>query len=194
MSTAATAPPNSPPARSTRFVRSTKIVLNFNGEKMELDTAELTPATPVRVNGRPTRFGALSPKQQQRLKMALKAIPEPGDVEFTDPSAQVIPGGTKVSPDATSSTTRLREMTRLIFKSHENKVEMDTAAPTPDTPVRLNGRVTRFGDLPRRMQQMIHGALPALPPPPTPPLAPAPPLPPPAPPAAPLPPAPPDGR
>jgi beta-lactamase regulating signal transducer with metallopeptidase domain len=51
-----------------------KVLLNINGDKIELTGTELKPETRVTVNGKEGRFGDLTPKQQEQLSTAVSKI------------------------------------------------------------------------------------------------------------------------
>jgi autonomous glycyl radical cofactor GrcA len=53
---------------------STKIMLDINGDKIEVEGTELTPDTMVKVNGKNTRFGDLNATQQEQLKKAMPTV------------------------------------------------------------------------------------------------------------------------
>jgi hypothetical protein len=127
-------PPASPTVTST-VTTSMKILLDINGDNFELHSTNLTPDTPITVNGKEGRFGDLSPQQQQRLQMAVKQIPSP------DPSDHVMTS------------------TRYILHLGVDKIELSGTDLMPDTPVTVNDKEGRFGDLTPAQQQRLQMAV-----------------------------------
>lgn len=139
--------------QTTQAFRTMKIILDFNGDKIELDTIDVTPSTPVTVNGKRGLFGDLTPTQQQQLRQALQAVP-PIDVTTitTEAVNAAKAGGMKPGVSVTKAM-------RIILNINGDRVELDGTNLTPDIPVTVNGKSGRFGDLTPTQQQQLRQAL-----------------------------------
>ncbi len=133
---------------------TTKIVMSINGDKIELNTIELTPDTSVKVNGKAGRFGDLTPKQQEQLQEAVKSV-----------HIHVVPDKTSHNPHAGTSfasATMNGGHTKIRLNINGDTVEitgntsdLSTENLPANTLVSVNGKESRFGDLPESEQKAI---------------------------------------
>ncbi|MEO7718899.1 MAG: hypothetical protein ABIY70_22090 [Capsulimonas sp.] len=107
---------------------TSETMMDIDGDKIQFSGSDLTPNTPVTVNGVVGRFGDLTPKQQQMLRVTQH--PQGGDV----------------------STVTSRE---TMMDINGDKIQFSGSDLTPNTPVKVNGVVGRFGDLSPKQQQML---------------------------------------
>lgn len=134
----------------------TTVLLNINGDKIELHTTDLKPDTLVKVNGKEGRFGDLTPLQQKQLAEALsaadvKALQHRVDIKLEDHAggvvAKVVAGG---GP-------------RILVSVNGSPVEiiatapgdLDTANLPPDTIIKMDGKESKYKDLTPKQQQQI---------------------------------------
>ena len=109
---------------------TTQIMMDIDGDKIQFSGDDLTPNTPVTVNGVVGRFGDLTPKQQQTL------------------SAAEHPQGRDVSTFTSSETMMDIDGDKIQFSGDL----------TANTPVTVNGVMKRFGDLTPKQQQTLSAA------------------------------------
>ena len=130
----------------------TKILLNINGDKIELSTTELKPDTLVKVNGKEGRFGDLTAQQQKELSEAVSAI----HMTKTKQSVRV---DVKQGTDGKSIKILKSGKTKISLNFNGDKIELDTTDLKPDTRLKVNGKEGRFGDLTQAQQQQIKAAV-----------------------------------
>lgn len=106
------------------------------------DNQELTKDSPVTINGKQARFSDLTPMEQQQMRARLAAARE----EFR-----------KGGLDGNTSRTIVRQEIRLNLNGIE--IELATRTPAADTPVTVDGKSKRFGDLDPALQQKIRDIL-----------------------------------
>jgi autonomous glycyl radical cofactor GrcA len=152
-----------PPAKQETTVKIvTHIMLNINGDTIELNTTDLTPDTTVTVNGKQGRFGDLTPKQQEQLQQAVKkvhiATVQVGDGQH---NVKVLMrdgadgGGADFSKVMVSDGGAMK----ILLNINGDKIELNTTNLTPDTPVTVNGKQGRFGDLTPKQQEQLQQAI-----------------------------------
>jgi len=120
------------PAQDATSTRKTVVKININGTSYVLHTLDLTPDTPVTVNGEEKRFGDLTGDEQNALRDAVK-------------TAQETPNGT-----ANTHTER-----KIVLKVGGKTFELNTFDLTPDTSLKVDGATVRFGDLSAEDQQTV---------------------------------------
>lgn len=139
--------------QATQSFKTMKVILDINGDKIELGTTDVTPNTVVTVNGKPGLFGQLTPTQQQQLRQALQAVPPIDITTITTEAVNAVKAG-NMKPGVSVVKT-----TRIMLNINGDRVELDGANLTPDTPVTVNGKSGRFGDLTPTQQQQLRDAL-----------------------------------
>ena len=135
---------------STTTPQGTTFQLDLNGDKIELHSATLTPDTPVTVNGEQVLFGDLTAQQQQQLQEAVKNVPS---VDIQSLAAKAARGANS-APTAQASSSM-----KFLLDLSGDKIELHSTNLTPDTPVTVNGKEGRFGDLTPRQQKQIREAM-----------------------------------
>ena len=118
----------------------TKILLNINGDKIELSGTDLKPDTRLKVNGKEVRFGDLTAQQQKELSEAVSLIH--------------LPDGKSASNVTIVKTSQ----TKILLDINGDKIELNGTDLKPDTHLKVNGKEARFGDLTPAQQQQIKAA------------------------------------
>ena len=123
---------------------SAKILIDLNGDKIELAGTDLMPDTAIEVNGEEERFGDLNAARRQQIQQAMQAIPK------VDVNALVA----KAKRQRGLITTTATQITRILIDLNGDKIESSAAEFAPDTPIKINGKEKRFSDLtaPQQMQ------------------------------------------
>ena len=134
-----------------------RIVMDINGDKIELDTDKLAPDTVVKVNGKSTRFGDLTPTQQKQLQEKVESMPRP--VIFKAALPADFPAGLPVGVP-TAISLRLAP---AVLNVDGTKFEIEDGELTSETAVTVNGKVLRFGDMPVAQQQKLRKAFAEMP-------------------------------
>jgi beta-lactamase regulating signal transducer with metallopeptidase domain len=152
-----------PPSKQETTVKVvTKILVNINDDKIELNTTDLKPDTPVTVNGKQGRFGDLTPKQQEELQQALKKIQVPA-VPFGDGQQTMKVFVQKVDGSDSAGTSKFTivksGVTKILLNINGDKIELNTTDLKPDTLVKVNDKEGRFGDLTPQQQKELRQAL-----------------------------------
>jgi hypothetical protein len=139
--------------QTTQTFKTMKIILDINGDKIELGTTDLTPGAAVTVNGKSGLFGQLTPTQQQQLRQALQSLPPLDITTITTDAVNAAKAG-DMKPGVSIVKTWV-----LLVNINGDKVELNSTSLTPDTPVTVNGKSGRFGDLTPTQQQQLRDAL-----------------------------------
>lgn len=141
-----------PALNANSVMTNSKILFRNNGEEIALNSIDLTqrvilkPDTQVTVNGKAKRFDELTEAQQEQMQRIVKELPA------TDVSALFAKAVGQVG-SATSTTTKIR------VNTNGETLEVNTAVLTPDTPVLVNGKSQRFGDLSEEQQHRLKQAV-----------------------------------
>jgi beta-lactamase regulating signal transducer with metallopeptidase domain len=129
------------------------------GLSVDSKTPDLTPDTPITVDGQPKRFGDLSDGEQEQLSVAVAAArvraqrvsspsaPHPAAAQRTD--------GKQTVTTTTQSIWSLGIDTSMSGKSIGLKIDSKTPDLTPETPITVDGQQKRFGDLTNDEQQQL---------------------------------------
>ena len=143
---------------STPDLGTMKFLFDINGAKIELTGTALTPDTLLKVNGKEGRFGDLTPQQQKQVRhelhLAMKHIPL-GDIQGLVAKAMSDGNGSASNPAFT--------MDKFLFYINGDKVELSSADLTPTTPLKVNGKEERFGDLTPQQQQELQTTMKSVP-------------------------------
>ena len=136
-----------------------KMVLNINGDKIELNGTDLKPDTRLKVNGKEGRFGDLTPLQQKQLAEAVQKI-HTKSIVLGGGTGYIVhkgdgPDGAKFSQVIVSKDGG----TNILLNINGDKIELNTTDLKPDTRVKLNGKEGRFGDLTPTQQKQLQEAI-----------------------------------
>jgi len=151
-----------PPVKKETTVKiMTNILMNINGDKIELTTTDLKPDTLVKVNGKEGRFGDLTLTQQKQLRDAVDnlhvlAIPT-GDGQH-NVKVKVIKGD---SPDGEkfSKVIFSKSDMKMVLNINGDKIELNGTDLKPETRLKVNGKEGRFGDLTPLQQKQLAEAV-----------------------------------
>ena len=123
-----------------------KLLFYINGDKVELNSTDLTPTTLLKVNGKEGRFGDLTPQQQQELQTTMKSVPQVDIPSLIAKAMSDGNGGPSVHVFIAKS---------FAFDINGDRIELNGIALTPDTLLKVNGTQERFGDLTPQQQKQI---------------------------------------
>lgn len=145
--------PQDPPVKHEMVVKVvTRILLNIKGDKIELNTTDVTPDTLVKVNGKEGRFGDLNPQQQKELQEAVHSIHVAGVHHKVKVHVE--------KGDHTISVNRHKDgKTKIMLTINGDKIELNSSELTPDTRLKVNGKEGRFGDLTPKQQKQLQEAI-----------------------------------
>ena len=155
-------PSDAPPANQppTAPVLSTMaILLDIDGDKIELSGTGLTPDTLLKVNGKEGRFGDLTPQQQKQLRKAVKDIPAVDIQSLVNEAMSKTSNGGAANGGNSDPTVQVFHAMTFRLDLNGDKVELHSTDLTPDTPLKVNGKEGRFGDLTPQQQKQLQEAM-----------------------------------
>ena len=131
---------------SSQTLTMNKFLFYINGDKVELNSTDLTPTTLLKVNGKQEHFGDLTPQQQQELQTTMQSVPQVDMQSLIAKAMSDGNGGPSVHVFVAKS---------LAFDINGDRIELNVTTLTPDTLLKVNGKEERFGDLTPQQQKQV---------------------------------------